>query len=934
MIEFKGTRWFKCDFHLHTTKSKCFHDQTVTPEQWVDRAIEQGLDCVAVTDHNSGLGVDEIKEAANNKGLIVYPGVEITCDTGKVHLLVIFDVDKTAADIRDFLVRAEIEAKDFGEQTGYTLKSVFDIAELAKGKAIIIPSHIDSFSGLSSLSLSALNDFYALENINGVQIVHEEFLDTTLDISNNSELVEKLSTFYGNSASPIGTEELKARYSTVQNAIKKNIAILTFSDNPHAPMSPKHGLAGIGDSYTWIKMNETPSLESLRQALLLPEYRVKNKIQSPNPPYKKPSIWIKSISISNTKITDPQTPLKVEFSPQLNTIIGGRGSGKSSVIRFIRGVFNRSIDENGIESLLSIINDQNDFYKIEGGRPKKGVIDKKTVIEIEIIRNEESYRVTASLITSSCNQNIKIEKLDALTSKWVRNNDEGFINFFEFEQYSQKQIYEIAQEPNALREKIDTAIDEVSTIKAEKDKIKINFLAKSAEIRAINQLIKGKGLVETKINDLDESIKKLQKSGVAKLIEDKEKFLKEKKNLITFKESITSKEELINSLIEDMIITEIDYSDFNDEHSKILKPLSDEIIQKYTKIKDELEQIKTSMLTSNTNYNQLVKDSTWNTDFAENLSELATKKLELEADGIEDISNYEKLTDEREILLEQLALIKAAMKEGKQFFQEKKVLKEQYLDKRKELTSLREQFVKSLFENDNKLKISINQFRNKNDFENKLRQILQKQDTFQDDINILVDICFRGKVEDKIKEIKKIFLDIRQDLDVNKIVSGGFINIIKNLNSEQIDEIELLIPEDEIEIKYKPNNQSPFKSLSTASAGQKTTAILTFLLSYGKNPLILDQPEDDLDNKLVYDLIVDRLKKAKEKRQLIVVTHNANIPVNGDAEYIISMNSETKKLSVLHSGTVEQQNVKKEICDVMEGSESAFEMRSRRYKQV
>jgi hypothetical protein len=326
--------------------------------------------------------------------------------------------------------------------------------------------------------------------------------------------------------------------------------------------------------------------------------------------------------------------------------------------------------------------------------------------------------------------------------------------------------------------------------------------------------------------------------------------------------------------------------------------------------------------------------TTWNTDFAENLSELATKKLELEADGIEDISNYEKLTDEREILLEQLALIKAAMKEGKQFFQEKEVLKEQYLDKRKELTSLREQFVKSLFENDNKLKISINQFRNKNDFENKLRQILQKQDTFQDDINILVDICFRGKVEDKIKEIKKIFLDIRQDLDVNKIVSGGFINIIKNLNSEQIDEIELLIPEDEIEIKYKPNNQSPFKSLSTASAGQKTTAILTFLLSYGKNPLILDQPEDDLDNKLVYDLIVDRLKKAKEKRQLIVVTHNANIPVNGDAEYIISMNSETKKLSVLHSGTVEQQNVKKEICDVMEGSESAFEMRSRRYKQV
>ena len=177
-------------------------------------------------------------------------------------------------------------------------------------------------------------------------------------------------------------------------------------------------------------------------------------------------------------------------------------------------------------------------------------------------------------------------------------------------------------------------------------------------------------------------------------------------------------------------------------------------------------------------------------------------------------------------------------------------------------------------------------------------------------------------------------MDIREDKKITLSLSGGFITVIKNLNAAQVDEIQLLLPEDEIEIQYKSNLKSSFKSLSTASAGQKTTAILTFLLSYGKTPLILDQPEDDLDNKLVYDLIVDRLKKAKEERQLIVVTHNANIPVNGDAEYIISMNSETRKLNVLYSGTLEQKQIKKEICDVMEGSEGAFDMRSRRYKQI
>ena len=177
-------------------------------------------------------------------------------------------------------------------------------------------------------------------------------------------------------------------------------------------------------------------------------------------------------------------------------------------------------------------------------------------------------------------------------------------------------------------------------------------------------------------------------------------------------------------------------------------------------------------------------------------------------------------------------------------------------------------------------------------------------------------------------------MDIRENQSPEINISGWLIKVIKELNPAQVDEIELLLPEDEIEVEYRVTSDSPFKTLSVASAGQKTTAILTFILSFGQNPLILDQPEDDLDNRLVYDLIVDRLKKAKEQRQIIVVTHNANIPVNGDAEYIISMDSESRRLNVIQTGTVEQPVIKKEICDVMEGSEQAFKMRSRRYDVI
>lgn len=139
------------------------------------------------------------------------------------------------------------------------------------------------------------------------------------------------------------------------------------------------------------------------------------------------------------------------------------------------------------------------------------------------------------------------------------------------------------------------------------------------------------------------------------------------------------------------------------------------------------------------------------------------------------------------------------------------------------------------------------------------------------------------------------------------------------------------IPDDDLVVSYKPEKAKKFIHLSNASAGQKTTTILTFLLAYGKQPLLLDQPEDDLDNRLVYDLIVARLKVAKSKRQIIVVTHNANIPVNGDSEYIISMNSDTDIIQVNKTGTMDDTEIRQEICDVMEGTKDAFEMRAKKY---
>ena len=78
MIQYKGAQWFKCDFHLHTPASEYFLDRTITPVAWVQACLDAGLQCVAVTDHNTGAWIDSIKDAAKGKSLTVFLGVEIT----------------------------------------------------------------------------------------------------------------------------------------------------------------------------------------------------------------------------------------------------------------------------------------------------------------------------------------------------------------------------------------------------------------------------------------------------------------------------------------------------------------------------------------------------------------------------------------------------------------------------------------------------------------------------------------------------------------------------------------------------------------------------------------------------------------------------------------------------------------------------------------
>jgi len=103
------------------------------------------------------------------------------------------------------------------------------------------------------------------------------------------------------------------------------------------------------------------------------------------------------------------------------------------------------------------------------------------------------------------------------------------------------------------------------------------------------------------------------------------------------------------------------------------------------------------------------------------------------------------------------------------------------------------------------------------------------------------------------------------------------------------------------------------------------------LFSQEKRILIVDQPEEDLDNRFIYDDIVVMLREMKGKRQLIFATHNANIPVLGDSEQIFVLDVESDQCKIRNSGSIDKISITEDIKKIMEGGEEAFKKRIQKY---
>jgi len=174
------------------------------------------------------------------------------------------------------------------------------------------------------------------------------------------------------------------------------------------------------------------------------------------------------------------------------------------------------------------------------------------------------------------------------------------------------------------------------------------------------------------------------------------------------------------------------------------------------------------------------------------------------------------------------------------------------------------------------------------------------------------------------------------DLDsFDELTSFGSERSRKILDSfrESVDPLALEVAaiEDRINIELNVATSGPphFKDASDLSRGQKCTALLPILLARRDNPLIIDQPEDNLDNHFIFETVVNAVQRLKNRRQMIFITHNANIPVLAEAELVLVMNSDGRVGGIENYGTVDE--CREQIIDLLEGGREAFELRSKRY---
>lgn len=877
-------KWYKIDFHTHSPASRCFRDKSVTAEQWVKAAKDSGLDAVVLTDHNSVGFISEIEnlDDSTKDGLKIFYGIELCVSADFSHILVIFDDKMNWRQIEDAVIgNLKLKRESWGDTTvNVSEERLKDLCVELRNRILVIPAHFACEKGLGRSSINAIR-------------AYKDFVQfDAIEVRNDNDVNE-----YNNK---------------VNNGVITRAALISGSDNPSKDDQAVHSIEGFGSAFTWIKTSSL-SFEGLKQVFLDPDNRCINmlelqKIGTDFNPNEVTYNYVSGIKLENISHL---SNLDMRFSPGLNCIIGGRGTGKSTVVDAISYGLNCGKDLSSCALL------------------------EKTMMKDGKISTYFNFGITKHYLIEA-----KRERKQLI---FRYENDDGEQTNppeFKIDFYGQKEIY------NLLEEDKNTTSEEVSPlVKMIDNRIQSKLFAVEDKISStVSELLQYAALYKGNCKKISElpTLKAEVEKGEAILARFKASGLEESRK----------KYELLLNWIK---ITRRDIVSYSAYIGQIIDGFTsrrDSYGLTYANLKDNPEANKEGIEAI-----ELISQSTDRI-----IDSLLAEKEKVDAilDKYEMADTHSDLEKLHEIYMEAIESVKSTGSEEIQTVQDRlqankeriveitgiadgqtnvittiKFLIDKLIQYKMELSALRRDTLSEMHMDGILFKISsmAHVIRFKLSMQKEF-----KRDSFDDEFEKIAELILNP--ENNFAMLKKylLFLLTSETGDLSEIgitdMNSKFLNYWREKSQNgTLESLINILPEDKVDISIVENGNET--DINEGSPGQKCAALLAFILSSGDNPLIIDQPEDDLDNSLIYNLVVKSIRKIKNKRQIIIVTHNPNIPVLGDAEGIVILERNSDGKVVFRkdkkAGCIEEKVIRQGICDIMEGGEEAFKKREAKY---
>lgn len=927
MTAYPGARWRKFDIHTHTLFSSDFmqgrsqedKDQ-FTYRKWLQACMQAGLDCVVVSDHNGGDAIDLLRQeyalmmegdVEGFRSLVIFPGAEISSSSG-IHILAVLDPAKGSREVAALLGACGYQGEHGDSATCCTktpIEIVKTIEDVFQGIAIL--AHVDQEKGFWKMPSQDGNHLLDRDRMLAVEQCDFTAIPPQW-ISDKKPLFTHLT----------GTD-------------------CHFRNEDDVP----------GARYTWIKMGE-PSIEGLRLALLdgdsVSVWHSGNP-EMPVQPDRVPESYLESLEVDGTKLMGRRGPETLQFSPWMNAVIGGRGTGKSSIVHFLRRLLDQdealgpvsTKEENPLRKVFE------DFMRLPARRDDRGVL--KTDTRLCLILRHEGHRFR---ITWKQDGTRSVEAEQAPGS-WRASESQEIRKRFKAQIYSQGQVADLAEKGASLLEHLDGKAG-TGTLKEKFQEAQQAVKAVLAQKRTFAQKVTERGTLLAQYEDTKLKLAHFEGHDHAATLSEFQRRQRQGAEIQKQREDASAHVETLSRLADQLVLADIPEGLFDPSAAE-----DQEILTLQGALREAVNDAKNKVLAASNDiqvagnaFLEAARTGEWGKAREAIKSKYAELTQGLKAQGVLDPSDYGQLVQDRQRIEEELKAFDLLQEQLNDMDRELEAAMLRLTKARWAISQRRTEFLEQTLQENPFIRIEVEPMgRSAEQLESSIRTLLgiqndaHAQQILQDEegravgevAEILKNLPAENQaagrlIEDRVRAFRA--KAVESATGTSKVFGGRLDLELRKQAQARVDftdDFLVWFPEDTLAVRYSPEGKGrDWTPIIQASKGQKSSALLAFLLSHGTDPLVLDQPEDDLDNHLIFRLVVGQLQRLKTQRQVIVITHNANIVVNGDSEFVHVMAYENGQCKAKQSGCLQENDVRGEICEVMEGGRDAFKLRYRR----